>query len=317
VSRRTDPLPCGLVNAPCDRRGGVVACIDRLLGDGTCAAVPHAEFAGFTALPPPNDYSALCTDPPAPGGPCTGRQPTGRLTVDGAGNLLIAVDWRGILLNDNDVPIARLLEASASVEPFVGLGGVLGVPGFAFLQSFSPEGRHLPPLFEQRGTGANDRFRLFGSADAGYTVLRVARRAVNGRCDTAGRACTANSDCPAGDRCRRFLACSGVEETPCNGDPRESVECVGQATCGPTRCTACAGGSRAGAPCRTHADCPDGSGGPGALCAPTAATCATDEECPNAECGPALFDFDTRLLAGSGPVLVDGVQAAARDPVQL
>src|SRR5205814_1794922 len=79
---------------------------------------------------------------------------------------------------------------------------------------------------------------LFGSADAPYTILRLARRAGTCACGTkTGQACVLNSDCP----------------DPTNG-------------CGsPVRCpTSCVGGTNAGATCTTDGDC-SGGGRCGAL----------------------------------------------------
>src|SRR6185369_17802353 len=94
------------------------------------------------------------------------------------------------------VPVPRLLHVTIdSPLPFA-------KPARVFLGSFTPEGATLPPLFEPQVDASittPNVLTLFGSADAAYTVLRVARRA--GRCaggDNAGRACSIDRDCPGG-----------------------------------------------------------------------------------------------------------------------
>src|SRR5262245_54097351 len=93
------PLPFGLAAARCADTPGLVACVDELYArDGTCATGPdHVDpiFGRFTALPPANDYQALCETPNTP---CTGRQDEVRFTVDAAGNALIPMEYRGVLI---------------------------------------------------------------------------------------------------------------------------------------------------------------------------------------------------------------------------
>lgn len=117
-----DPLPCGLATGPCATRSGLVACVDELfVDDGACGMVVEGTFSHFTALPPANHYQAICVDP-AP--PCTGSVDDLRFAVDAAGNVLVPMDWRGILVERDAVPVARLLRASTSLEAFEG-GGVV------------------------------------------------------------------------------------------------------------------------------------------------------------------------------------------------
>jgi hypothetical protein len=99
VSPLGSPLPCALATAPCAEVGApavavgaprVVACVDDLRkANGTCDATPHEVFQTFTALPPPNDYQALCVDPSPP---CTGTAGEVHFTLDRAGNVLVPVD---------------------------------------------------------------------------------------------------------------------------------------------------------------------------------------------------------------------------------
>src|SRR6185295_18443600 len=118
VTRAGDPLPCGLVTGTCADQSGLLACVDALFAaDGTCGTAANERFGGFTALPPPNDYRALCTDPPAQ--PCTGVVDDVRFTVDAAGDALVPMDWRGILV-PNALTIARRLRGFTSLEAFQG-----------------------------------------------------------------------------------------------------------------------------------------------------------------------------------------------------
>jgi subtilisin-like proprotein convertase family protein/Tol biopolymer transport system component len=218
VSARGTALPCDLVTTPCSGQPGLVACIDTLFAvNGSCDRTADDTFPHFTALPPPNDYQALCTQPSPP---CSGRAAEVRFAIDTAGNVLLPMDWRGILVGEG-VPIARLLRASASVDAFPAGGSTVHIPSRAHLASFSPEGAKLPPIFDPQSTGDAD-LTLFGTADADATVLRVARRLCVGgaRQDIS---CAADADCPGGhcgaplfDFSTRMLAGAGPVVVPQN-----------------------------------------------------------------------------------------------------
>lgn len=308
------PFPCESALTECRNalNPTLLVCIDELLADGTCARVPHQQFAGgLTALPPPNDYAAICSAPAFPDGPCTAEQTESRLAVDRDGNLLVPVDWTGVLVRDAEVPVPRLLGAQTSIPAFSGLSGSVRIPGASFLESFSPEGRRLPPLFEHKvDTETSTALRLFGSADAAYTVLRLDRRAPRGACRSSGVPCTSNRECPSGDSCDRFLSCPDDPSRPCT--PGAAGECSPAAlSCGSSACTACVEGPRTGMACRSSADCLGGQ------CLPHGAACTTDEQCPDAVCGSSLFDFSDRMVSGRGPILIADVTAQALDPVPL
>lgn len=206
------PPACGLATGTCAAQAGLVACIDQLFAsDGACGtAVANQTFATFTALPPPNDYQADCVseDPP-----CTATATEVRAAVDGAGNLLIPMGWGGVLVADAGVPVPRLVRTRlGSPLPF-------RVPGQVFLGSFTPEGGHLPPILEPQldpTVAASDVVTFFGSVDAPYTIIRVAKR--HGTCaggSEAGARCSTNLDCKGG-----LCATSCVEApgTPCTVD---------------------------------------------------------------------------------------------------
>lgn len=248
VSASGAPLPCDIPTAGCTPRDGLAACVGTLFSlDGSCGTSTDATFPQFTALPPANDYQALCTEPSPP---CTGRAGEFRFTIDAAGNMLVPMDWRGILVGQS-VPVARLLRATSAMPAFADTRRPIRIPGPSFMHSFSPEGGLLPPVFEpQADPTAHGELVLFGSADAPSTVLWIAAHSPNAHQCAGGRndrlPCVEAGDCPEG-------------------------------ACEAARCT---GGPRDGDTCEQPGDCPDG------------------------ECGAALFDFQTRLASGVGPVLV-------------
>jgi Tol biopolymer transport system component len=292
VTMAGTPLPCGLASATCATQMGLRACVDALfVGESTCDTTPDAVFPHFTALPPPNNYQTLCTNP-AP--PCTGTGKDVRFAVDTAGNVLLPMDWRGILVDRDAVPVARLLRASSSVEAYAGRGAPIVIPDLSVLGSYSPEGVKLPPLFDpQRDPSATGTSTFFGSADAPETVLRIARHNATHQQCTGGGAndglpCTQPDHCPGG-------ACTA---------PR------------------CVGGTRAGTACTTDADCPSGECGPGLFDFTTRlaldagpvvlrlgsciggsnalGTCTSNAECPGGQCG-------SFALAALDPVPLDGL----------
>ena len=221
VTRQGDPLPCALSSAPCSGQAGLVACVDDFFIDnGACGTVLNPTLGHFTALPPPNDYQADCFDQSPP---CLATATEFRLAVDKAGNLLAPMDWRGILVSQRQVPVPRLLRATFAPPTPIRL------PGRSFSTSYTPEGGLLPPIFEPQADPSvpSNVLTLFGSADAPYTILRIARR--NGRCaggPNDGQACTDFEDCPGG-------SCP----------------------------TTCVGGGNDGRVCGSDADCPGGACG--------------------------------------------------------
>lgn len=263
---------CGLLSGPCAAQSGLLACVDAILAaDGTCSATSDDVLPHFTALPPPNSFSALCTSPSPP---CSGLQDEVRLAVDAAGNLLVPMDWRGILVRRDAVPVARLLRASTTVEAFEGRGVPLRVPGSA-LTSLSSHGARLPPIFDpQLDPTEQAAATFFGTADAPNTVLRVARRTEAAReCDggsNAGLPCVAIGDCPQG-------TCGGARchDGPLNGQPCSAhADCDG-GTCGPAlfefrqrllggvgpvvlRRGVCEGGGNDGQSCTDDSECAAG-----------------------------------------------------------
>ncbi|HYD49318.1 MAG TPA: hypothetical protein VEB21_13260, partial [Terriglobales bacterium] len=193
VTARGAPLPCALGNQRCDGQPGTLACIDSLYAtNGSCDRTLHEVFPSFTVLPAANDYQALCT---APSPPCAGTASEMRFTVDSAGNLLLPVNWSGVLLGEG-VPIARLLRGSSTIAAFPDQPAPIDIPDRKHLASFSPEGGKLPPIFDPQASPSGD-LTLFGTADAPATVLRIARRlCVSGA--RTGRNCDTDQSCPDG-----------------------------------------------------------------------------------------------------------------------
>ena len=82
-----DPPPCGLLTAKCTAVDGTLACIDDLfVDDGHCGhATRLPVFRHLTALPPPNDYAAVCYAD----APCTASVNELRAALDAT-----ATSWR-------------------------------------------------------------------------------------------------------------------------------------------------------------------------------------------------------------------------------
>lgn len=266
VTRIREPLPCA---ATCAGQSGARACVDDLFDLG---ARPHETFTHFTALPPPNNYRAICVDPPSL---CDGTVDEVRFTVDADGNILIPMDWRGILVDRGVVPVARLLRGTTDAEAFEGRTVPIRIPNLSVLASYSPEGVKLPPLFDpQRDPDDTSAATFFGSADAPDTVLRVARHK-NEYSQCSGGA---NDGLP----CFAAGHCTGGTCAPaaCSGGPNDGTACSADLECpagecgaglfdfttrfaagvGPVviRVGACLGGSAALRPCTGAVDCPGG-----------------------------------------------------------
>jgi hypothetical protein len=288
VTAADAPLPCGLAVADCDTVDDTLACIDRLYATTSgCDQTPNELVSHFTALPPANDFRDLCT---TLGSECTGRAAEVRMTSDAEGNLLLPMDWSGVLLGER-VPFARLVRASSSVEAFPGSGKPIRLPGRGFLRSLSLRGGLLPALFEpQLDMSTQSGLSLFGAADAPRTILWIGRRSrALTSCD-GGRddrlPCTGFDDCPDG-------VCAA---STCGGVPNASIcrnddDCAGE--CGPALFDFST---------RLH----EGVGpiliprfGPG-TCEKDGAPCDSDAECPGSLCV-------AYRLTTEDPVLVDGI----------
>lgn len=296
ITRRGEPLPCGLPAGGCDGPDGVglLACVDRFYAvDGTCGRMPEDRFVGFTALPPPNDYHALCADPIPP---CTGRATEIRFTTDATGNIFAPMDWSGVLLDPN-LAVARLVRGAAAVAAFAGTREPIRIPSAGFVRAYATGGGTLSPVFDpQRDPSAAGEVALFGSVDAPRGVLSILRRAPDGR------------------------QCAGGAESgrPCGGD----VDCPDGACAAAT----CAGGAQAGVACRDDPECGGGVCGSGlfefrsrygeggvgpvvvarfgaGVCQDSGASCSDDAACSASRC------VQYRLRAAE-PAPLDGLVEA-------
>ncbi|MCG8589388.1 MAG: hypothetical protein MJE66_08850, partial [Proteobacteria bacterium] len=241
------PLPVDLARwtcAQCLSKGHcaaskeLLACVDELYArDGTCATKAdkrHATFPGVTALPPVNDYGALCESPEV----CEAQPGDLAFGLDEAGNALVPIDWRGILLERQRVPIPRLVRGRLSIPAFEGSADPARIPGPGFLSSFSLGGHRLPPLLESfGGVEAEEGLHLFGAVDAALGVLRVSRtsptdrecRAPDGTAQ--GIACVDDATCPGAGTCVQAFQCYAGPE-PVSG-AHCSAGCGDGQTCGP------------------------------------------------------------------------------------
>lgn len=195
VTPKVDPLPCELATQTCASTPGLLSCIDEIyVNDGACGTSVRDEvFSHFTALPQPNDYSEDCfTASP----PCTALASEVRAAIDLDGNLLLPVIWQGVLTSAEGIPVPRLVRTRLEAPlPFQ-------IPNQTFLTSFTPEGGELPPILEPQldPTVADPNVvTIFGSVDAPYTTIRIARRhgtCVGGPLD--GELCAREIDCKGG-----------------------------------------------------------------------------------------------------------------------
>jgi hypothetical protein len=209
VTAAGQPLPCGLATASCASTPGLTACIDEYFAnDGACGTgVPLETFPTFTALPPPNDYAADCfRESP----PCTALAEEVRAALDRDGNLLLPVNWQGILVRNAGVPVPRLLRTRIkSPLPFQ-------APDQVFFGSYTPGGGKLPPIFEPQFdplTAITD-VRFGGRAvhdSAHWQAARNVCRGIEGR---AAVFC----QCRLSRRRVRGQLCGGSDDPVSDGD---------------------------------------------------------------------------------------------------
>ncbi len=259
----SDPLPCELATQRCaDASGARVTCADELYKlDGSCNTLPldaDPLFGHFTALPPANKYSQVCepipNEPPvcvsgpalgaacssdaqcpeSACGPCLGTKTTLEFTTDKAGNALMPMDYRGILVRepqpDGD-PFPRIIRAGTDLTAFAGQPEPVRFPSTLWKDSFSPGGKRLPPLFtpvDDPSAGTQET-KFFGTVDAPLGVMRFIARAPDRRQCVADPTlpCLADGDCPGG-ACGTG-SCQNNAAVACTSD----AQCPGS-SCGPT-----------------------------------------------------------------------------------
>ena len=295
ITPRSKPPQCGVATQRCaDLVGSSVpeavmpvlsACVDDLFQvNGGCQTDLDdldATFASFTALPLPNLYSELCTSPPGSQPMCQNNpQDPARFTIDRAGNVLMPVDWQGVQIQQSEVPVPRLVNGASLFPAFSGSPDPVKIPGDSFVNSFSVRGFPLAPVFAPLNDETQDQAALFGSVDAPFDVLRIARRSPEFRecLDSAGAAvnvpCTRDDECPTDSTC-------GV---------------VGSAFCrqGMTLTTT---------NCSSDADC--AGLGAGAECGP--ALFAFEDRFSGEGCGPILVPPSQYTAEASQPVPLEGL----------
>jgi cysteine-rich repeat protein len=243
VTSTANALPFELANRRCADATGLIACIDEFYDrDATCDSESENTdliFSHFTALPPANDYQALCSTPNTE---CTNTGEPIRLTIDAKGNALIPIDWRGVLVNVRGNPVPRLVRGVIQIQAFPG-GPLFSDPGSSFLGAYSTGGHALPPLLESLANlDSPNSLTLYGSADWEIGVLRVARRIpsftgsepIFGQCSGGLndlRPCVVDRDCRGG-------VCG---ETTCHLDESDTelvcandADCSDRTVCGPS-----------------------------------------------------------------------------------
>ncbi|MEO2169267.1 MAG: hypothetical protein ABGY42_14345, partial [bacterium] len=215
VTRRGDVVPCNIARRTCEDLADVDICVGSLFADSSACdtGTPASLFTHFTALPRPNEFSAACFRDE---GLCAATESELRFVADEGGNLFLPVDWSGVLAEQDEFPIPRLVRATIdSPIPFQ-------IPDEVFVASFTADGGRLPPiftpLFEANATGDPDKVVFFGSADAPYTILRFAHR--HGICQSSsedGELCEDDSTC-AGSGAVCELACVDNAAELCRHD---------------------------------------------------------------------------------------------------
>lgn len=123
---------------------------------------PEPVFGQLTVLPEPNSFADLAS----------GAQTSVRATLDGGGNLLVPLDYSGVLPSGAGSALFRILQATADVDAFTAQPGLpIRVPAATYVRAFSLSGRPIPPVLEIDSNGA----LILGSVDAQFSILRVSR----------------------------------------------------------------------------------------------------------------------------------------------
>jgi Tol biopolymer transport system component len=192
VTLASDPVPCALASSSCDSVGGLVTCADWLFQrDGTCDTVPAVVdpvAVHVTALPVPNvfteicplsDSSGLCVAPP-------GVAPTIRLTRDAAGNFLVPMDYRDVLVRVLGEPFPRTLRGALEVA-----GQAVAPESDDFVESRGTTFGPVLPIFEPL-TDPSQAGRFFGAVDAGFIIHRIFAHAC---AEDPAIPCSVDSEC--------------------------------------------------------------------------------------------------------------------------
>jgi Tol biopolymer transport system component len=207
VTLASDPVPCALTSSSCDSVGGLVTCADWLfLRDGTCLTDPGAVdpvAVHVTALPVPNkfteicplsDSSGLCVAPP-------GIPPTIRLTRDAAGNFLVPMDYRDVLVRVSSEPFPRTLRGALEVG-----GQAVAAESDDFVESRATTFGPILPIFEPL-TDPAEAGRFFGAVDAGFIIHRIF---AHGCADEPSIPCSVDSECATTCSVDKYTGLSAV-----------------------------------------------------------------------------------------------------------
>ena len=157
VTRPGDDLPCGLATGRCRDTVGLVACVDELyLEDGACDDVLHPDFGFFTALPPANDFGAVCTEPSRH---ASGSWRTSRSVSRSIAPGTCSCRWTGAACwcAGPTCPVARLLRGTVTLEAFAGSRAPLRLEDDSLLGSYSLSGTRLPPIFTPQSDPEGER----------------------------------------------------------------------------------------------------------------------------------------------------------------
>ncbi len=315
VTPVSQPLPFDLEESRCaeSQHSNLIACIDELYpGDaGSRSALASNDASGDTppphpsppanpgppsqqlmALPPPNDFQALCTEDVGDKPRCKGGGGVVlRFTVGDDGVVLIPMKWTNILRPKDGGLDRRQVRGSSAVDAFLNGNSPIFIPSAAFLetQTVVGTGFNVEPLFVPDPLpNRPNEVTLFGTSDKDDSVLRILpRRLWERQCSGGvnnGQACepypqynTTKQDCPGGTCAVRptpsYFACVGGtrDKLPCT----RPHHCPGGGTCSP------------GSQCYTH------SGGA------TGKPCQTEAQCDqDQDCGLGLFEFRDRAKNG-------------------
>lgn len=125
---------------------------------------PDPIFENFVVLPPPNVL---------PNASATGQtvEVVMQAAVDAGGDLIIPINYSGVLPTGNGGPLARILDATWDLPAFENDATPIAFPdnGFEWIRAFSDVGRAIPPFLEIEGAGGG----VSGSVDAAVSVLHL------------------------------------------------------------------------------------------------------------------------------------------------
>lgn len=136
----------------------------------SCDKQPTTLFQQFTVLPSPNDFKDIAAHLAA------GTATQALATLDGAGNLLVPINWVDALPKGPGFPVAALVNGTLNVDAFQGTPGAVDV-AVDDVRSFTIDGKPLPPLIRVTTDGNT----VFGTSDAALSVIRVARLNAQGQ----------------------------------------------------------------------------------------------------------------------------------------